>query len=222
MSSDPFGAKGPTKRGVIWKKGGSRKNWKKRYLEVGNGVVQYRTKAGGPVKGVIQVRDISNVDVDDSHKTRDFTFSISTDQRVYIMQATDSKNRSQWVEVISQMKKEFFAGINKNHSVFKEDKKKLPKAYFNDSQTQLNDTGEVVAVAPDTKDPWFWTTREVVNWMKSLGLSNDWSKFIYDNFVDGETLIDEMLEEIDWREVGVTFKGDIDILVHEGLAIRQG
>lgn len=88
---------------------------------------------------------------------------------------------------------------------------KKKKAIFNDGGAQLGDTGEVgscsftfnlflspkvltlVAVSPATKDPWFWTVREVVYWIEGLDLSNDWSKFIVDGFVDGETLIDEMM-----------------------------
>lgn len=113
--ADPFMSLGPIRRGWIHKKGEKNRAWKKRYLEVGKGIVKYSTKPvppcvsnlsphhlqGGEVKGIIQARDINNVDIDSSHKSRENIFLIETDNRTYAMQAPDAKMRSQWIDAIS-------------------------------------------------------------------------------------------------------------------------
>jgi hypothetical protein len=69
------------------------------------------------------------------------------------------------------------------------------------------------SLSSPTKAPSSWTIDEVINWMKTLELSQDYSKLIKDANIKGAAL-KTMKTSQDWQELGVQVFGDRRILAN--------
>jgi len=67
-----------------------------------------------------------------------------------------------------------------------------------------------VQIQPQQRQAYYWTPEEVNQWMHQLTLKYNYYDLLIEDGIDGEVLIDHMLTEQDWKELGLTLATDID------------
>mmetsp|Transcript_25294 Transcript_25294/g.66145 ORF Transcript_25294/g.66145 Transcript_25294/m.66145 type:complete len:757 (+) Transcript_25294:91-2361(+) len=93
------------KAGHLTKLGGTRKNWKKRWFVLTEGLVAYYSKPNGALKGTIPVGLIAGVRRarTQAECSRKYALLVQTVDRKYQFQANNSGERDEWIEAISSV-----------------------------------------------------------------------------------------------------------------------
>lgn len=67
-----------------------------------------------------------------------------------------------------------------------------------------------------------WTVDDVANWIKSLGLTEDYTGVIYENGIDGENLCSDLQTKESWKELGIKKFGDLAKIERNAKLISGG
>eukprot|EP01091_Cochliopodium_minus_P006108 TRINITY_DN1598_c1_g1_i1.p1 TRINITY_DN1598_c1_g1~~TRINITY_DN1598_c1_g1_i1.p1 ORF type:complete len:860 (-),score=265.57 TRINITY_DN1598_c1_g1_i1:124-2703(-) len=94
-----------TLKGIMYKRGGSNKNWKQRYFQVADNKIWYYqdiNKLENPL-GFIEILKISKIENRPTEKGgNDFPFDLVTPERVFNIKSKDMKVRSTWITTLAK------------------------------------------------------------------------------------------------------------------------
>eukprot|EP01088_Endostelium_zonatum_P020895 TRINITY_DN7922_c0_g1_i1.p1 TRINITY_DN7922_c0_g1~~TRINITY_DN7922_c0_g1_i1.p1 ORF type:complete len:104 (-),score=23.18 TRINITY_DN7922_c0_g1_i1:86-397(-) len=93
------------KQGWLLKKGGRRKNWKKRFfvlLDSPKELRYYESDSASKAKGILNLNEITAIKNSTDPRAPNFSFDITTPKRVFVFSAASQEELEEWMNLIKE------------------------------------------------------------------------------------------------------------------------